>query len=102
MHKSIAHPYASIQADLRDAGFVINYKKSNLMPHRSGKWLGILVDLDAGCFHVPEDKITRLMISLSRILHPARVPVRAVASTVGQIMSMNLLLLISTQEQCMQ
>ena len=50
------------------------------------------MDLESGCFRVPEDKITRLISSLSSIRYPARVPMRAVASVVGQIMSMSLAL----------
>ena len=83
---------AAIQADLRDAGFVINIDKSRFIPHQVGEWLGFTINLVSGCFRVPDDKIERLKSSVLGILHPGRVPARAVASIVGQIMSMSLAL----------
>ena len=81
---------AALQADLKDAGFVLNVNKSRLVPHNVGEWLGFVVDLESGCFRVPDGKIVRLKSSLSSILCPINVPKRAVASIVGQIMSMSL------------
>ena len=81
-----------LQADLEGAGFVLNFSKSRLAPHRVGEWLGFTVDQSRGCFIVPDDKITRLKNSLSSVLLAYRVSVRAVASIVGQVMSMSLAL----------
>ena len=83
---------AVLQEDLEGAGFVLNLSKSRLAPHRVGEWLGFTVDLSRGCFIVPDDKITRLRNSLSSALLAYRVSVRAVASIVGQVMSMSLAL----------
>jgi hypothetical protein len=83
---------AVLQADLERAGFVLNIKKSRLAPHQVGEWLGFKIDLSLGCFIVPDDKIARLKTSLSSILQVYRVSVRAVASIVGQVMSMSLAL----------
>ena len=80
-----------LQADLEGAGFVLNLK-SRLSPHQVGDWLGFMVDLSLGYFIVPDDRITRLkkFNSLSSILQAYRVSVHAVASIVGQVMSMSL------------
>jgi hypothetical protein len=47
----------AIQADLGEAGFVLNLSKSKLKPHQAGNWLGFPIDLALGCFHVPDEKI---------------------------------------------
>ena len=91
LQEAVEHSTA-IQADLGDAGFVLNMVKSKLDPHQVGDWLGFIIDLTLGCFRVPEEKIERLKDSALGITHPSRVPIRAVASIVGQIMSMSLAL----------
>ena len=65
---------------------------SNLTPHQLGEWLGFGIDLVSGCFHVPAGKIDRLKSSILGLLRPSRLSVQAVASIVGQIMSMSLAL----------
>ena len=91
LQEAVEHSTA-IQADLGDAGFVLNMVKSKLDPHQVGDWLGFIIDLTLGCFRVPEEKIERLKDNALDITHPSRVPIRAVASIVGQIMSMSLAL----------
>jgi hypothetical protein len=71
---------------------VLNLSKSNLKPHQAGNWLGFTIDLALGCFLVPDENIERLKDSAFGITHPSRVPIRAVAAVVGQIMSMSLAL----------
>ena len=72
------HDSAIVLADLKDAGFVINVRKSNLTPHQIGEWLGIGIDLVSGCFHhVPADKIDRLKSSILGLLRPSRLSVSA-------------------------
>lgn len=83
---------AMVASDLDDAGFVLNVPKSKLSPHQVGDWLGFIVDLLSGCFRVPGEKIDRLKKSIASMLQVSRLPVRAVASIVGQIMSMSLAL----------
>ena len=47
----------SVTSDLR---FVLNVGKSHLTPQQTGKWLGFIVDLMEGKFHVPGDKLESL------------------------------------------
>ena len=54
----------AIQSDLMKAGFVLNTSKSRLEPHQVGGWLGFTIDLAAGCFLVPDDKIVRFKTSV--------------------------------------
>ena len=45
-----------VVSDLKLVGFVLNIPKSCLEPQQIGKWLGFILDLLKGNFHVPEDK----------------------------------------------
>ena len=83
---------AAIQSDLTKAGFVLNLDKSRLVPHQVGEWLGFTIDLATGCYRVPEEKIAKLKSSVVNLSDSLRVPIRAVASIVGQVMSMSLAL----------
>ena len=83
---------AATVSDLQEAGFVLNTVKSKLTPHQIGEWLGFIVDLVSGCFYIPEEKIDRLKANTLNIAYCSRVSVRALASVVGQIMSMSLAL----------
>ena len=83
---------AMIASDLDDAGFVLNVPKPKLSPHQVGDWLGFIVDLLSGCFRVPGEKIDRLKRSIASMLQASRLPVQAIASIVGRIMSMSLAL----------
>ena len=48
-----------IVSDLGRAGFVLNLEKSQLDPSQFGRWLGFEIDLYAGSFQVPSDKISK-------------------------------------------
>ena len=47
---------AQVQLDLKQAGFVVNEKKSHWNPARHIQWLGFIVDSDDMKFYVSEDK----------------------------------------------
>ena len=47
---------AQVQLDLKQAGFVVNEKKSHWNPARRIQWLGFIVDSDDMKFYVSEDK----------------------------------------------
>ena len=79
-----------ILSDLREAGLVVNYEKSMLVPAQVATWLGFIVDLQQGVFVVPPHKIQKLRDSISRLNPHGRVPVRMIASITGQIISMSL------------
>ena len=78
--------------DLTKAGFVLNIPKSQLEPRRVGQWLGFTIDLEAGCFRVPEEKFTKLKSIVGRALPAGRVGVHLLASIVGHIMSMRIVI----------
>ena len=81
-----------VVSDLDKAGFVLNIAKSQLEPRRVGRWLGFILDLESGCFKVPEEKVDRLKSVVHRVLPMSWVGVRLLASIVGQIISMSLAL----------
>ena len=81
-----------VVSDLGKAGFVLNIPKSQLEPLRTSRWLGFILDLETGCFMVPEEKVERLKSVVQKVLPMSQVGVRLLASIVGQIMSMSLAL----------
>ena len=74
-------------SDLDLAGFVF---KSQLEPHQLGGWLGFIIDLYNGNFHVPKEKIDGLISLIKQVYMQSRVPVKRLASIVGKIISMSL------------
>ena len=83
-----------IQEDLEAAGFVINVQKSRLNPSQKLKWLGFDIDLEAEKLKVPEERYKKLMQSLAPYADssPTVMPVRMLASVIGQIISMSLVI----------
>ena len=81
-----------IVSDLGRAGFVLNLEKSQLDPSQFGRWLGFEIDLYAGSFRVPSDKISKLKNLIASIDPCSQVQVRLIASVAGQIISMGLAL----------
>ena len=44
-----------VVSDLTLAGFVLNIPKSHLDPQQVGRWLGFVIDLLEGNFHILDD-----------------------------------------------
>ena len=78
-----------VLTDLDKAGFVLSIDKCVLDPVQRGEWLGFIIDLGSGSIFVPPDKIKRLQYSISSSLSDF-VQARAIASIIGQIISMTL------------
>ena len=81
-----------VLSDLNEAGFILSTDKCCLKPCQVGNWLGFIIDLVHGQFRVPEHKLSKLKSSIGAISQMEKIPVRALASVVGQIMSMSLAL----------
>ena len=79
-------------SDLSEAGFILSTNKCCLKPCQIGDWLGFVIDLVNGQFRVPEHQLVKLKTSITSISQLQKIPVRALASVVGQIMSMSLAL----------
>ena len=83
-----------IREDLEAAGWILNREKTRLEPFRTGIWLGLELNLSDGVLSVPGYRVKKLTESLEKLVKEANdgkiVGVRALASTVGQIISMKL------------
>ena len=79
-----------VVSDLKRAGFVLNIIKSHLTPEQIIDWLGFIIDLREGCFSVPQYKIDRLKSAIANVPMSGSIPARALASIVGQIISISL------------
>ena len=71
-----------------------------LIPSQVGSWLGFIIDLGKGWFTVPPHKLQKLLDSVAKVAPYGRVSVRAVASIVGQIISMSLAMGPITRLRC--
>ena len=74
-----------VVSDLERAGFVLNVNKCCLEASQTAMWLGFIVDLSEGKFHVPACKLDKLKALVGSILQLSRVPVHILASAAGQI-----------------
>ena len=76
------------RADLEDAGFLLNEKKSNLFPSQVGEWLGFTIDTKNFSLAVPEKKITKLKELAASELSNKHTSARRMARVAGQIIAM--------------
>ena len=90
-HKCIEHRDIVV-SDLKQAGFVLSIPKCNLDPMQTRKWLGFIIDLIEGNFHVPDDKLDNLKANITKAFLQRKVQVRMLASIVGKVISMGLAL----------
>ena len=76
-----------VLSDLEKAGFILSIDKCCLKPCQVGDRLGFIIDLVHGQFRVPEHKLGKLKGSIRSVSQLDKIPVHALASVVGQIMS---------------
>ena len=81
-----------VREDISEAGLTINVHKSCFSPSQRGVWLGFVLDFEKGRKEIciEEEKMAALIVSIDGILASQQmVHVRALASIVGQIVSMS-------------
>jgi len=90
--RSEAHKHL-VLSTFEAAGLAINYSKSHLQFTRSLTHLGFIVDLDSGCFEVPQERWDNLQQLISDALScRSRVQVHLLSKIAGHISSMILAL----------
>ena len=77
-----------VLADLERLGVQVNWKKSVLTPSKCIRFLGMLVDSALYRFFVPPEKVEKLKAIVKEMVTDGDSSVRALASVVGKIMSM--------------
>ena len=78
----------AIHKDLIEAGFILNDEKSKWQPRQTCQWLGFLLDTKEGVIAPVNSKINRIKEETTKAIDSQRMHVKAVASIVGQIISM--------------
>ena len=81
-----------VKEDIEKAGFIINVEKSVWNPSQTMEWLGFQIDFSVGEFSVPASKIDALKSSLLEVKDAKCIPARKLASLIGKIISMSLVL----------
>ena len=77
--------------DLSRAGFLINYKKSNLVPSQIGEWVGTTINSVNMSYAVPTRKVESLKHNLLSVMSKtAKVSARILSNITGRISSMHL------------
>ena len=79
-----------VLADLDRLGVLVNWRKSVLEPSHCLRFLGMLVDSEVYKFFVPPDKIVKLHELVESMGVMPEATIRALASVVGKVMSMQL------------
>ena len=78
--------------DLRDGGWLINFGKSSLIPRQVGKWLGVIINTKSLTFHVPKEKIEKLLKNIKQILSQTFCSAKQLSRVAGQLAAMHLAL----------
>lgn len=79
-----------VQNDLRNAGFIVNLKKSHLEPAQIGTWLGFNIDTTKMEFSVPKEKIIKLLHLLSIAVNSKSVSAKLISIIAGSLISMSI------------
>ena len=78
--------------DLHDAGFKINWDKSDFEPKQKGRWLGINIDTKNMVFTVPADKLEKLKTNIRNVACNTSAMPKQLAGIAGQLSAMHLAL----------
>ena len=70
---------------LQSLGFLINWEKTVSTPSQSLEYLGVVIDSNKLFFHLPQDKISKIKSRCSSILSKPWVPLRDLASVLGNL-----------------
>ena len=81
-----------IKRDILDAGLIPKADKSLWEPVQFLEWLGAVLNSKDFVIYIPDRRIQKALSSLQYLRSIQRVPVRTVASFVGQIISMGIVL----------
>ena len=57
---------STVKSDLENAGWVLNIRRTRVIPFRVSTWLGWLLDLTVGYLSVPEERMQKLIASIDR------------------------------------
>ena len=79
-----------ITANLTEAGFYINWGKSNMEPKQVGRWLGTVVDTRKMRFSVPAEKINKVRADIDYILEKDTCTAKQLAKIADTLSSMHL------------
>ena len=73
---------------LSEAGFYINWEKSDFRPKQEGRWLGTNIDTTSLQFSVPKEKIQKLTYDINNIKQMRQCTAKQLASIAGHLSSM--------------
>lgn len=70
---------------LTKLGFIINYQKSNLVPHTTCKFLGFVLNSETMTLHLPEIKRQKILQQINKFLNSTRIQIREFARFLGSL-----------------
>ena len=85
--QSILQDGKTVVVLLEALGFVLNMKKSVVVPSQRMEFLGVVVDSQAMTFSLPEDKIANIFLKCSEMLKMEEVSVRQLSKLTGVLVS---------------
>ena len=78
--------------DLLLSGFIPNVDKCIWEPVQEMEWLGVNINMREFSIRIPERRISKAMNTINSLLGSVYLPVRKVASFIGQIISMSIVI----------
>ena len=78
-----------IKSDLIDSGLIPKADKSLWEPVQILEWLGVVLNSKEFIVYIPERRVQKALSTIHYLVETRRVPVKTVASFVGQIISMS-------------
>ncbi|XP_052264823.1 uncharacterized protein LOC127867588 [Dreissena polymorpha] len=83
---------SDIKQDLLLSGFIPNVDKCIWEPVQEMEWLGVNINMREFSIRIPERRISKAMNTIKSLLGSVYLPVRKVASFIGQIISMSIVI----------
>ena len=83
---------SDIKQDLLDSGLIPKVDKSIWVPVQELEWLGAFLNMKEFTISIPSRRIDKARFTLNEIKCKSWVPVRTVASFIGQIISMSIVI----------
>ena len=93
-YMSVEHTFDRCHENVKQAkelfislGFIINYKKSRLIPSQQGTFLGMSIDTVEYCISLPAEKRDNLIELVDSFLHMKRCTIRNFAHLIGKLVA---------------
>ena len=72
---------------LENAGFILNYEKSTVVPSKRLEFLGFMINMEKFTVSITERKLTSLRTCIAKALKKKRISIRQLSRIIGKIIA---------------